>query len=92
MTSPTEIPEALKAKALNLFDTLPIMPLASEPWCLAQIEAFALQVRNEAIAEEREQCARVAETAGRWPVGAGDGGTYIVGTAQDAASAIRARP
>lgn len=36
-----------------------------------------------------EEAAKVAEAAGRQPVGAGDGNTYIIGTALDAAAAIR---
>jgi hypothetical protein len=43
------------------------------------------------LSEVVEECARIAETAGRVPVGAGDGGTYVVGSARDAANAIRAR-
>ena len=40
--------------------------------------------------EVLEEAAKVAERAARYPVGAGDGGTYVTGTAIDAAAAIRA--
>lgn len=37
-----------------------------------------------------EEAAKVAKMAGRYPVGAGDGTTNVIGTADDAAAAIRA--
>jgi|LakMenE18May11ns_1017448.scaffolds.fasta_scaffold8921412_2 hypothetical protein len=42
-----------------------------------------------AIAIVLEEAAKVAERAGRYPVGAGDGNTYVIGSASDAAAAIR---
>jgi hypothetical protein len=43
----------------------------------------------DAIAIVLEEAAKVAERAGRYPVGAGDGNTYVIGSASDAAAAIR---
>lgn len=50
----------------------------------------ALDTADRIIRLVVEACAREAERAGRHPVGAGDGGTYTVGTAIDAARAISA--
>jgi hypothetical protein len=51
-------------------------------------EGYRVEARA-AMAILIEEAAKVAETAGRQPVGAGDGNTYTIGTALDAAAAIR---
>lgn len=51
----------------------------------ALIEAFARH-RIQAL----EAAAKIARDAGGHPVGGGDGGTYVIGTALDAYHAIRA--
>ncbi len=96
MTSPSEIPEALKAKAREVYED--IMEW-HEPFTFQSIDAIALallQVRNEAIAEERAACAAIADL---WSQGkAGDDAlTDIVVMAMNKAGeatarAIRARP
>ena len=61
---------------------------------VAAAEATGFGVTHDAIEAALtvvlEEAAKVAECAGRYPVGAGDGGTHVIGTADDAASAIRA--
>lgn len=50
---------------------------------------FRILGPGELDVETVEKCAQVAERAGK-PAGASDGGTYVVGSATDAATAIRA--
>lgn len=47
--------------------------------------------RDAIRAEAFEEAAQIAERAGRKPVGAGDGSTYVIGSCLDAAAAIRAK-
>lgn len=99
MTSHPEIPAEMREKAYHV---------ARQAGCVLAvgaidtIAAFALQVRNEAIAEEREGCARDCE---RYVMATGYSGTkpthgrYVLSDAVDEfhqgsgyAALIRARP
>ena len=103
MTSPSEIPEALKAKAREEAGTVlnsVLKPLGTNLRHYmdihrdAAIEAMCaalLQVRNEAIAEERSACAALADAAADdTPLNDFDGGWML--SAEHIAAAIRARP
>jgi hypothetical protein len=86
--TPQQREEVLKAA----FDALwPLQNWEMDPQVCRAAAAAALDAALPVIRRScLEEAARVAGAAGRQPVGASDGSTYVTGTAIDAMHALRA--